>query len=229
MENEQPQKNIKEEANVTNNQQPQVAPAQSAQAQGAPAVAPSAPSTFKRRQRGQSFYKKEAVASEFVEKVISINRVTKVTKGGKKMGFSALVVVGDGKGRVGYNLGKSSEVANAIKKALIAAKKDMVRIPLRGSTITHTIIGVCGAASVMLKPAVDGTGVIAAGPVRAVCDAVGIRNILTKCHKSNNPINVVKATMDGLLRLKPLANVALVIDNKDVPLVVDNKEGSNAA
>lgn len=219
MENEQPQKDIKAEADVTNSQQPQPARTQSA-----PAAAPSAPSAPKRRQRGQSFYKKETVSSEFIEKVISINRVTKVTKGGKKLAFSALVVVGDGKGRVGYNLGKSSEVANAIKKALIAAKKDMVRIPLRGSTITHTIIGICGAASVMLKPAVDGTGVIAAGPVRAVCDAVGIRNILTKCHKSNNPINVVKATMDGLLRLKPLANVSSVADNK-----TDNKEEVNAA
>lgn len=145
---------------------------------------------------------REIVASDFIEKVVSINRVTKVTKGGKKMSFSALVVVGDAKGQVGYNLGKSNEVANSIKKALIAAKKSMIKVSLKGSTIPHEILGRCGAAVVMLKPASDGTGVIAAGPVRAICDCVGIRNILTKCHKSNNPINVIKATMDGLSRLK---------------------------
>lgn len=158
---------------------------------------------FSRRRERKTFVKRVTTPSEFVEKVIAINRITKVTKGGKKMSFSALVVVGDGKGRVGYSLDKSNEVANSIKKALMAAKRNMVYIPLNGSTITHQIIGTCGAASVLLKPALDGTGVIAAGPVRAVCDAVGIRNILTKCHKSNNPINVVKATMDGLMRLKP--------------------------
>lgn len=156
----------------------------------------------KRRDSRRPFAKREFVPSEFVEKVIAINRITKVTKGGKKMSFSALVVVGDGKGRVGYSLEKSNEVALSIKKALIAAKKKMILVPLSGSTIPHQINGVCGAAVVMLKPALDGTGVIAAGPVRAVCDAVGIRNILTKCHRSNNPINVVKATIDGFSRLK---------------------------
>ncbi len=140
--------------------------------------------------------------SEFIEKVLAINRVTKVTKGGKKLSFSALTVVGDGKGRVGYSLEKAGEVAIAIRKSLNSAKKQMVRISLKGTTIPHEIIGVCGGAEVLLKPAADGTGVIAAGPVRAVCDGVGIRNILTKCHRSNNPINVVKATMDGLSRLK---------------------------
>ncbi len=157
---------------------------------------------YKRRESRRPFSKREVIPSEFVEKVIAINRVTKVTKGGKKMSFTALVVVGDGKGRVGYSLEKSNEVANSIKKALIAAKRNMIRVPLSGSTIPHQINGVCGAAVVMLKPALDGTGVIAAGPVRAVCDAVGIRNILTKCHRSNNPINVVKAVIDGLSRLK---------------------------
>ena len=141
--------------------------------------------------------------SEFMEKVLSIKRVTKVTKGGKKLSFSALVVVGDMKGRVGYNLAKAGEVATAIRKALNRAKKDMVRIHLKGTTIPHEIIGICGGAEVLLKPASEGTGVIASGPVRAVCDGVGIHNILTKCHRSNNPINVVKATMDGLTRLKP--------------------------
>ena len=118
------------------------------------------------------------------------------------MSFSALVVVGDTKGRVGYSLDKANEVAIAIKKSLIAAKKRMIRVPMHQTTITHQIIGVCGGAEVLLKPAADGTGVIAAGPVRAVCDAAGIRNILTKSHRSNNPINVVKAVMDGLSRLK---------------------------
>ncbi|MBF0384876.1 MAG: 30S ribosomal protein S5 [Candidatus Omnitrophica bacterium] len=139
---------------------------------------------------------------ESIEKVVSINRITKVTKGGKKLSFSALVIVGDGKGKVGYGLEKAAEVSVAIKKSMGAAKKKMLTIALTGTTISHDIIGQCGGARVLLKPAGDGTGVIAAGPVRAVCDAVGIKNILTKCHKSNNPINVVKATLDGLTRLK---------------------------
>ncbi len=140
--------------------------------------------------------------SEFIEKILSINRVTKVTKGGKKLSFSALAVVGDGRGRVGYSLGKAGEVAIAIKKALIKAKKNMVTVPLKGSTIPHDIIGQWGAATVMLKPASEGTGVIASGPVRAICDGAGIRDILTKCHRSNNQVNVIKATFDGLTRLK---------------------------
>ena len=143
-----------------------------------------------------------ATSAEYIEKVVSINRITKVTKGGKKLSFSALVVVGDTKGRVGYNLSKASEVSIAIKKAMTTAKRNMINVPMNGTTITHEIIGECGAAQVLLKPASDGTGVIAAGPVRAICDGAGIRNILTKCHKSNNPINVVKATFDGLSRLK---------------------------
>lgn len=157
---------------------------------------------------GNAPIKKAAIAlektadSEPVEEVISINRITKVTKGGKKLSFSALVVVGDTKGRVGYSLEKAAEVSIAIRKSIASAKKKMIAVSLSGSTIPHEIIGRCGGASVLLKPAADGTGVIAAGPVRAVCDGVGIRNILTKCHRSNNPINVVKATMDGLTRLK---------------------------
>ncbi len=145
--------------------------------------------------------------SGFIEKVISINRITKVTKGGKKLSFSALVVVGDGKGQFGYCLDKAPEVATAIQKSLRIAKKKMVSIPLRKGTISHEIIGRCGGATVLLKPAFEGTGVIAAGPVRAICDAVGIHNILTKCHRSNNPINVIKATADGLLRLKPFKEI----------------------
>ena len=155
--------------------------------------------------------KVQAANTEFVEKVLAINRVTKVTKGGKKMSFSALVVVGDGRGRVGYSLDKAGEVATAIRKALAKAKKNMILVPMKGTTITHEIIGQCGAALVMLKPASEGTGVIAAGPVRAICDGAGIRNILTKCHRSNNPINVVKATIDGLLRLKSVKSAAIQI------------------
>ena len=143
--------------------------------------------------------------SGYVEKVVSINRITKVTKGGKRLCFSALVVVGDTKGRVGYDLAKAKEVSIAIRKALGSAKNKMINISMKGTTIPHEILGHCGAASVLLKPATDGTGVIAAGPVRAVCDGAGIRNILTKWHKSNNPINVIKATFDGLSRLKSVS------------------------
>jgi len=148
----------------------------------------------------------EVEVPDSMEKVISINRITKVTKGGKKLSFSALVVVGDMNGNVGYSLSKASEVATAIRKAMGIAKKNMVSISLKGTTIPHEIIGRCGGARVLLKPASDGTGVIASGPVRAVCDGVGIHNILTKCHRSNNPINVVKATIDGLTRLKTVSN-----------------------
>lgn len=140
--------------------------------------------------------------SGFIEKVIAINRVTKVTKGGKKLSFGALVVVGDGNGKVGFALEKAHEVAVAIQKSLRIAKRNMIRISVLKGTIAHQIIGRCGGAEVLLKPAGEGTGVIAAGPVRAVCDACGIKNILSKCHRSNNPINVIKATIDGLTHLK---------------------------
>jgi len=174
---------------------------------GQPAAAGGAPAPHKggRRRGGErkAFTKKPSLTdSGLIEKVVSINRVSKTTKGGTRLAFSALVVVGDGKGKAGYGLGKAGEVATAIKKGLATAKKQMIVIARQGTTITHEIIGQCGSAIVLLKPASEGTGVIASGAVRAVCDGAGISNILTKCHRSNNPINVVKATFDGLSRLK---------------------------
>ena len=147
---------------------------------------------------------------EFTETVVSLNRVSKTVKGGRVMKFSALVVVGDGKGTVGYGLGKAAEVSEAILKGIANAKKNMVTISLSGTTIPHEVIGVYGAGRVLMKPAAVGTGVIAGGAVRAVMEAVGISNIRTKCLRSNNPQNVVKAAMQGLMSLRSPEQVAAI-------------------
>ncbi len=150
----------------------------------------------------------EGTGREIKDQVISINRVTKVVKGGKNLSFSALVVVGDRQGRVGYGMGKAKEVPAAIKKGVDKAKRDMIEVPMSGSTVPHAVIGRFGAGRVMIKPAQEGTGVIAGGAVRAVMESAGIKDVVTKSLGSANPTNIVKAVFQGFRQLRTPAEVA---------------------
>ena len=152
----------------------------------------------------------EKAPSEYIEKVVYLNRVSKTVKGGRVMKFSALMVVGDGKGKVGFGLGKAAEVPEAIRKGLEDAKKNMMTVTMSGSTIPHEVIGEFGAGRVLLKPAAPGTGIIAGGPVRAVMEAAGVKDIRAKCLRSNNPQNVVAATFAGLKSLRGPEDVARI-------------------
>ena len=153
-------------------------------------------------------YDTNPAGEELIEKLVAVNRVAKVVKGGRQFGFSALVVVGDGDGKVGYGMGKAKEVPVAIQKAMDTAKRNMQTIKLKEGTLQYPIIGKHGAAKVFMQPASEGTGIIAGGAMRAIFEAVGVHNVLAKCIGSNNPINVVRATMNGLVQMRSPEEVA---------------------
>lgn len=177
-------------------------------AEAAPA-APAKKAAFKKNDRKpQRRPRRDRNEKEFEERVVTINRVTKVVKGGRRFRFAALVVIGDGKGRVGFGTGKANEVPDAIKKAIETAKKNLIKIPTVGTTVPHAITGNYGAGSVFLRPASEGTGVIAGGAIRDVLEVAGIKDVLTKCLGSRTPINMVRATFAALEELKTVEDIA---------------------